>query len=359
MFGSIGMPELIIILVIALIIFGPRKLPELGKSLGKSINEFKKASTELQNTLEQEIKLEEQKDEKARAATVPPPPTGARRRRHARPAGLAQRRRQLAAAPWPWFRSRRRRRTSPPSAITTAAGRPSRPRSDDALDGRMSFLDHLDELRKRLTHAIVALLVGFVGAFAFAGQAQEFVMKPLLATLPPGGTFVYTEPGEQFFLFIKIAAIVGLLIASPYVMLQVWLFVAPGLYANEKKLAVPFVFFSSALFLAGAAFSHYLAFPMAFSVLRQLLDAARSCFMPRIAPVFSMYAWLLLAMGVMFQLPMLVMVLARLGPGDRRVPGPQHQVRDPDHLRRRGRGLTGRRPGEPDRHRRARCSCST
>jgi sec-independent protein translocase protein TatA len=75
MFGSIGMPELVIILVIALIIFGPRKLPELGKSLGKSINEFKKASTELQNTLEQEIKLEEQKDEKSRAASVTPPPT--------------------------------------------------------------------------------------------------------------------------------------------------------------------------------------------------------------------------------------------------------------------------------------------
>ena len=74
MFGSIGMPELVIILVIALIIFGPRKLPELGKSLGKSINEFKKASTELQNTLEQEIKLEEQKDEKAKTAAATPPP---------------------------------------------------------------------------------------------------------------------------------------------------------------------------------------------------------------------------------------------------------------------------------------------
>jgi sec-independent protein translocase protein TatA len=71
MFGSIGMPELIIILVIALIIFGPRKLPELGKSLGKSINEFKRASADLQNTLEQEIKLEEQKT----AATAPPPPS--------------------------------------------------------------------------------------------------------------------------------------------------------------------------------------------------------------------------------------------------------------------------------------------
>ena len=186
------------------------------------------------------------------------------------------------------------------------------PEDDDALDGRMSFLDHLDELRKRLTHAIVALLVGFVGAFAIAGRAQEFVMGPLMATLPPGGTFVYTEPGEQFFLFIKIAAIVGLLIASPYVMLQVWLFVAPGLYANEKRLAVPFVFFSTALFMAGAAFSHYLAFPMAFQFFASF-STTQVVFMPRIAPVFAMYAWLLLAMGVMFQLPMLVMVLARLG----------------------------------------------
>jgi sec-independent protein translocase protein TatC len=184
---------------------------------------------------------------------------------------------------------------------------------EDGLDdGRMSFLDHLDELRRRLTHAIVALLVGFIGAFALAGRAQEFVMGPLLETLPPGGTFVYTEPGEQFFLYIKIAAIVGLMLASPYVMLQLWLFIAPGLYANEKKLAVPFVFFSTALFIAGAAFSHYLAFPLAFQFFASF-STSQVVFMPRIAPVFSMYAWLLLAMGVMFQLPMLVMVLARLG----------------------------------------------
>ena len=186
------------------------------------------------------------------------------------------------------------------------------PDPEDDLDGRMSFLDHLDELRKRLTHAIVALLAGFLGAFAFAQQAQEFVMRPLLATLPPGDSFVYTEPGEQFFLFIKIAAILGLLISSPYVMLQVWLFIAPGLYANEKRLAVPFVVFSSGLFLAGAAFSHYLAFPMAFQFFASF-STAQVRFMPRISPVFSMYAWLLLAMGVMFQLPMLVMVLARMG----------------------------------------------
>lgn len=187
------------------------------------------------------------------------------------------------------------------------------PEDDDPLDdGRMSFLDHLDELRRRLTHAVVALLVGFVAAFSIAGRAQEFVMKPLVATLPPGAEFVFTEPGEQFFLYIKIAAIVGLIIASPYVMLQVWLFIAPGLYANEKRFAVPFALATSLLFTAGAAFSHYIAFPMAFQFFASF-QTAQVRFLPRIAPVFSMYAWLLLIMGVLFQIPMLVMVLARLG----------------------------------------------
>lgn len=190
---------------------------------------------------------------------------------------------------------------------------PEPPEEDDALDdGRMSFLDHLDELRKRLTHAVVALLVGFLAAFAFAARAQEFVMAPLLATLPPGGEFVFTEPTEAFFLQLKIAAILGLLISSPYVMFQVWLFIAPGLYANEKRFAIPFVLGTTLLFAAGAAFSHYVVFPAAFSFFGSF-STGQVRFLPRIAPVFGMYAWLLLAMGAIFQMPMLVMVLARMG----------------------------------------------
>ncbi len=183
---------------------------------------------------------------------------------------------------------------------------------DDDLDGRMSFLEHLDELRRRLTHAVVALLIGFIAAFAFAARAQAFVMQPLLATLKPGEHFVFTEPGEGFFLQLKIAAILGLLMAGPYVMWQVWMFIAPGLYANEKRFAVPFAVSTSALFTAGAAFSHYIVFPMTFTFFAGF-STDDVIFMPRIAPVFSLYAWLLLAMGVVFQMPMLVMVLARFG----------------------------------------------
>jgi sec-independent protein translocase protein TatC len=182
---------------------------------------------------------------------------------------------------------------------------------DEPLDGRMTFLEHLDELRKRITHAVAALLVGFLAAFALADRAQAFVYARLTADIP-GGKLIYTEPGEGFFLYLKIAALTGVLIASPYVMWQVWLFIAPGLYSREKKLAVPFVVGSSSLFIAGAAFSHYVLFPAVWRFFAGFSNDFM-VFTPRIDPVFGLYVKLLLGMGLVFQMPMLILVLARLG----------------------------------------------
>jgi sec-independent protein translocase protein TatC len=182
---------------------------------------------------------------------------------------------------------------------------------DEPPEGRMTFLEHLDELRRRITHGVVALLVGFLAAFAFINQITAFVYARLTAEIP-GGQFIYTEPGEAFFIWIKIAAIAGLLISSPYVMWQVWLFIAPGLYANEKKLAVPFVVFATMLFVSGAAFSHYVLFPFAWRFFASFSNDF-VVFTPRVEPVFALYVKLLLAMGVVFQLPMLMFVLARFG----------------------------------------------
>jgi sec-independent protein translocase protein TatC len=178
-------------------------------------------------------------------------------------------------------------------------------------EGRMTFLEHLDELRKRITHAVGGLLVGFILAFAFINQVEAFVYARLTTDIP-GGKLIFTEPGEAFFLMIKMAALVGVLIASPYIMLQVWLFIAPGLYAKEKKLAIPFVISSSALFIAGAAFSHYVVFPAAWSFFASFSNDFME-FTPRIDPVFGMYVKLILALGFTFQLPVLMFVLARLG----------------------------------------------
>ena len=175
----------------------------------------------------------------------------------------------------------------------------------------MTFLEHLDELRKRITHAVAALFVGFLVSFAFIARIQEFIYLRLTEYLP-GKKLIFTEPGEAFFLMIKMAALTGVLIASPYIMLQVWLFIAPGLYAKEKKLAVPFVISSSLLFIAGAAFSHYIVFPAAWTFFASFSNSYIE-FLPRIDPIFGMYVKLLLALGLTFQLPVLIFVLARLG----------------------------------------------
>jgi sec-independent protein translocase protein TatC len=199
---------------------------------------------------------------------------------------------------------------SPPPA-TVARGNDGDTEDDEPAEGRMTFLEHLDELRKRITHAVVALFVGFLLAFAAIEQIWTFVFARLTADVP-GHKLIFTEPGEAFFLYIKMAAVAGLLISSPYVMYQVWLFIAPGLYQNEKRLAVPFVLSASALFISGAAFSHYLLFPAAWKFFASFSNEFLA-FTPRVEPVWSLYVKLLLAMGIVFQLPMLMFVLARFG----------------------------------------------
>jgi sec-independent protein translocase protein TatC len=176
----------------------------------------------------------------------------------------------------------------------------------------MSFLEHLDELRKRLLYSIGAVAAGFLIALLFIGYIFDFIMLPLAATLPPGGKLIYTEPTEAFLLQLKIAALAGLVFAAPAVLWQLWLFIAPGLYRREKRLALPFVITSSALFVAGAAFNHYVVFRIAFEFLGGFGTAYME-FMPRIQPVFSLYARMLLAFGLVFQMPVLVFTLTRLG----------------------------------------------
>jgi len=187
------------------------------------------------------------------------------------------------------------------------------PDADAVDDGaRMSFLDHLDELRRRIVYALIAVLTGFVIAFVFIDRLFDFIMRPLQQMLPPGATMVYTDPAEAFMLYIKIALIAGLCLASPAVMAQVWLFVAPGLYSHEKKWAIPFVLMSSLCFVGGAAFSHYVVFPLTWRFFASFTTEILT-FMPRIEPAFAIYLRLLLAFGVVFQMPTLVLFLARMG----------------------------------------------
>jgi sec-independent protein translocase protein TatC len=178
--------------------------------------------------------------------------------------------------------------------------------------GKMSFLDHLDELRRRIIYSLLAIVAGVLIAFLFIDQIFDFIMTPLQAQLGEGQTLIYTEPTEALMVYLKMAVLAGLLIASPGIMSQVWLFVAPGLYTKEKKLAVPFVLMSSSFFVAGAAFAHYVVYPLTWNFF-QSFASDKLTLMPRIEPAFGLYVKLLLVFGLIFQMPTLVLFLARMG----------------------------------------------
>jgi sec-independent protein translocase protein TatC len=182
---------------------------------------------------------------------------------------------------------------------------------DDAATGKMSFLEHLDELRKRIVQACLGVAVGVLAGFAFITPIVNFILKPTWRVLPAGSRMIYTQPGEAFGLYIQIGLIVGAVLAAPWIMYQVWLFIAPGLYTNEKKLAVPFVLLSTVGFLGGAAFNHYIVFPWMISFFASF-NTADLVFMPRLEDVFDLYAKMLIGMGLVFQMPTVVYFLAKM-----------------------------------------------
>jgi sec-independent protein translocase protein TatC len=182
---------------------------------------------------------------------------------------------------------------------------------DDESGSKMSFLDHLDELRKRIVRSCLAIAVGIGVTFAFIQPIYNFIMAPTLRVLPAGSKLMYNEPSEAFSLYITIALIAGIVVAAPYIMYQVWLFIAPGLYANEKKFAIPFLVLSSVGFVAGALFNHYIVFPFMIGFFASF-NSADLLFMPRIEPVFELYTKFLVAMGLVFQMPTIVFFLAKM-----------------------------------------------
>jgi len=177
---------------------------------------------------------------------------------------------------------------------------------------KMTFLEHLDELRQRLVVAILALAVGFVVCFSFSQRIFDFLMGPLRMSLPPGGKLIATSVPEIFMLHLKMSFFVGIFLASPVLIGQLWLFISPGLYQHEKKFAVPFVVLGTLFFLVGAAFAHYVVFPYAAHFLTTYGGGGVEVLLT-ISEVFSFYSKFILGMGLVFEIPTVVYVLARIG----------------------------------------------
>jgi sec-independent protein translocase protein TatC len=182
---------------------------------------------------------------------------------------------------------------------------------DEVGAGRMSFLEHLEELRKRIINACLGIAVGIGLSFFFIQTIYDFLTAPAISTLPEGSKLIYTQPTEAFSLYITISLISGAVFAAPFIMYQVWMFIAPGLYANEKKFVVPFVLFSTLGFLAGAAFNHYVAYPF-IMIYFASFNTADLTYMPQLSEVFDLYVKMLLGLGVVFQMPTVVYFLAKV-----------------------------------------------
>jgi sec-independent protein translocase protein TatC len=184
--------------------------------------------------------------------------------------------------------------------------------SYDAAEGAMGFLEHLDELRSRLIRSCIAIAAGMVVAYSFVDRIADFVLAPTLKVLPPGTSLQLTKPGEGFAFHLDLALIGGVLLASPCVLYQLWRFIAPGLHAKEKRLALPFVVMAVIGTLTGAVFSHYLLFPSLMSFFASFDSPAMKVGF-RVEDTFTQYKNMLFAMIVVFQLPTIVFFLARLG----------------------------------------------
>ncbi len=175
----------------------------------------------------------------------------------------------------------------------------------------MGLLDHLDELRRRLVRALAGLTVTFLICFAFSKQIYAFLAEPIYKLLPEGTKLVFLGLTDPFILYIKVAALAGIFLGSPLILYQAWAFVAPGLYGREKRMAVPFIFFGSLLFLSGGAFGYYVAFPLAV----EFLLGVGQQFEPTITVThyLSFLMTVILGLGLMFEMPTIIFLLSRLG----------------------------------------------
>jgi sec-independent protein translocase protein TatC len=175
-----------------------------------------------------------------------------------------------------------------------------------------SVLEFLEQFRKRVLRACLAVAVGVLITFTFIDRVVNFVLAPTRRVLPPGSKLIYTQPGEAFSLYIMVGLLSGVVIASPFIMFQLWRLVAPALYANEKKLAIPFVLLTTSLAIAGAAFNHYIIFPYMIAFFGTF-GSASLVFLPRLEDAFDLYAKMMLGMMAVFQIPPVTLFLARMG----------------------------------------------
>ncbi|HJP69791.1 MAG TPA: twin-arginine translocase subunit TatC [Sphingomicrobium sp.] len=173
-------------------------------------------------------------------------------------------------------------------------------------------MSHLIELRDRLLRCVLALLLVFICLFPWARDLYALLAQPMIASLPAGGQLIATEVTAPFFVPVKVTMMAAFVIALPYLLYQIWAFVAPGLYAHERKLVAPLIITSTLLFICGMAFAYYLVFPVVFHFMVSVAPHGVAV-MTDIGKYLDFVLTLFLAFGVTFEVPVAVVILVRMG----------------------------------------------
>jgi len=179
-------------------------------------------------------------------------------------------------------------------------------------DEKMPFTAHLEELRSRLIVCFIALGIGFIISYGFSDKIFLILMKPLIKILPKGSTMVFTGLTEAFFTYLKLSLISGIFLAFPVILYEIWRFVAPALYENEKKYLYPFVILSTLAFIGGALFGYFIIFPIGFHFFLSFSTEYMRP-LPAIKDYLSFSVKLLLAFGIVFELPLAIFFLSKIG----------------------------------------------
>ncbi|RJQ51279.1 MAG: twin-arginine translocase subunit TatC [Desulfobacteraceae bacterium] len=179
-------------------------------------------------------------------------------------------------------------------------------------DEKLPFTAHLEELRNRLIKSFIAIAIGFAVSYGFKEKLFDILARPLIQVMREGDTLIFTGLPEAFFTYLKVAFLSGVLLASPVLFYQFWMFIAPGLYRKERQLLVPILVLSTFFFAAGALFGYFIVFPFGFKFfLGFATETIRP--LPSMKAYLSFSAKLLLAFGFIFELPLVLIFLARLG----------------------------------------------
>lgn len=202
----------------------------------------------------------------------------------------------------------------PEAALDPAQADDSSEKAEEHELGSMSFLDHLEELRRRLIYALLSMVAGVLVSWPLADRIFAVMQQPIMEALRNhklDDKLVYLSPTEPFNIYLKIGLLAGLFVSSPLVLYQLWAFVAPGLYRNEKRYVLPFMFCTVALFLSGGYFGYRIVYPAALDFLIGYGEQFRP--MITIGEYTDLFLTVIVGLGVVFELPVVIFFLALMG----------------------------------------------